>query len=82
MRVPGRDFDAKPVPKVECHSCVSLTPEIFFVLCNATTLVFYCLAIIVCYIIYTSHDIKWICTGCNGLQGPHNVEGIHSESRR
>lgn len=22
MRVPGRDFDAKPVPKVECHACV------------------------------------------------------------
>lgn len=24
MHVPGRDFDAKPVPKVECR--VSLTP--------------------------------------------------------
>lgn len=28
MRVPGRNFDAKPVRSIECQTCVSVTRDV------------------------------------------------------
>lgn len=36
MRVPGRNFDAKPVRSIECRTCVSVTRDIITILRKVT----------------------------------------------